>query len=84
VGEGWSGEVLDKGIPGRGSGEGEMVKLLRIGMGCCEWKLENRWGWKEAVSKIEELKESDDGGEGDNLNSLSTSLDDFSLSRSTS
>jgi len=84
VGEGWSGEVLDKGIPGRGSGEGEMVKLLRIGMGCCEWSLESRWGWKEAVAKIEELKESDDGGEGDPLYSLSTSLDDFSLSHSAS
>ncbi|CAJ1973828.1 unnamed protein product [Sphenostylis stenocarpa] len=90
VTEGWSGEVLDKGIPGRGSGEGEMVKLLRIGMGCCEWSLESRWGWKEAVAKIEELKESDrdgdveGGSDGDLLYSLSTSLDDFSLSHSVS
>ncbi|BAT78269.1 hypothetical protein VIGAN_02092600 [Vigna angularis var. angularis] len=88
VSEGWNAEVLDKEIPGRGSGEGEMVKLLRIGMGCCEWSLESRWGWKEAVAKIEELKESDDGGEGgselDHLYSVSTSLDDFSLSQSIS
>ncbi|XP_014500450.1 pollen receptor-like kinase 4 [Vigna radiata var. radiata] len=88
VSEGWNGEMLDKEIPGRGSGEGEMVKLLRIGMGCCEWSLESRWSWKEAVAKIEELKESDDGDDGgserNHLYSVSTSLDDFSLSQSIS
>ncbi|RDX67077.1 putative LRR receptor-like serine/threonine-protein kinase, partial [Mucuna pruriens] len=82
VREGWSGDVLDKDIPGRGNGEGEMVKLLRIGMGCCEWALESRWDWREAVAKIEELKESavGDGSEGDHFYSLSMSQDDFSLS----
>ncbi|TKY74620.1 LRR receptor serine/threonine-protein kinase [Spatholobus suberectus] len=82
VREGWSGEVLDKDIPGRGNGEGEMLKLLRIGMGCCEWSLESRWDWREAVAKIEELKERDveDGSEGDHLYSTSMSQDDFSLS----
>lgn len=57
VREGWSGEVLDKSISsGSGNEEGEMLKLLRVGMGCCEWGVESRWGWREAVAKIEELK----------------------------
>ncbi|KAK7351447.1 hypothetical protein VNO77_10924 [Canavalia gladiata] len=79
VSEGWSDEVVDKEIPGRRGGEGEMVKLLRIGMGCCEWDLNSRWGWKEAVAKIEELKERDveDASQGDHLHS---SQDDFTLS----
>lgn len=76
VREGWSGEVLDKEIPGRGSGEGEMLKLLRIGMGCCEWTLETRWDWREAVAKIEDLKETDNGTQGDH----SYSSDHLSIS----
>ncbi|KAL2346858.1 hypothetical protein Fmac_000858 [Flemingia macrophylla] len=76
VREGW----IDGEIRGKGNGEGEMVKLLRIGMGCCEWSLERRWGWREAVAKIEELKETDAGDhgtEGDHFYSSSLSLDDF-------
>jgi serine/threonine protein kinase len=64
VREGWSGEVLDKSIGGSRGEEGEMLKLLRIGMSCCEWSLENRFDWKEAVAKIEELKEMDHVGVG--------------------
>ncbi|XP_027356884.1 pollen receptor-like kinase 5 [Abrus precatorius] len=82
--EGWSGEVFDKDIMGRRSGEGEMLKLLRIGMACCEWDLENRLGWKEAVAKIEELKERDsvdDGSEGiDHLYSSTSISQDDTLS----
>nr|KYP37252.1 putative LRR receptor-like serine/threonine-protein kinase RLK [Cajanus cajan] len=76
VREGWSGEVLDKDIPERGSGEGEILKLLRIGMGCCEWSLERRWGWREAVAKIEELRETDGHADADHFYSSSMSLDD--------
>ncbi|XP_061339372.1 pollen receptor-like kinase 5 [Gastrolobium bilobum] len=59
VREGSSGEVFDKDILWRRNSEGEMMKLLRIGMGCCEWSLESRWDWREAVARIEELKERD-------------------------
>ncbi|KAK7293690.1 hypothetical protein RJT34_16563 [Clitoria ternatea] len=59
VREEWTGEVFDKDIMGTRNGEGEMLKLLRIGMYCCEWNLESRWDWKEALAKIEELKERD-------------------------
>ncbi|KAJ1420110.1 Protein kinase domain [Sesbania bispinosa] len=82
VREGWSGEVLDKSISGRRNGEGEMLKLLRIGMGCCEWGLENRWDWKEAVAKIEELKERDFEDESDS-STLNQHDDDLSFSLTT-
>ncbi|KAK7260765.1 hypothetical protein RIF29_27062 [Crotalaria pallida] len=86
VREEWSAEVLDKDIMGRKNGEGEMLKLLRIGMFCCEWDVESRWDWREALAKIEELKERDseyeyyssNTSEGD-LYSLSVTEDDFSF-----
>ncbi|KAI9106817.1 hypothetical protein K1719_022345 [Acacia pycnantha] len=59
VREEWTGEVFDKDILGTRNGEGEMLKLLKIGMFCCEWEVENRWDWKEAIAKIEELREKD-------------------------
>ncbi|KAL6646168.1 hypothetical protein ACP70R_017776 [Stipagrostis hirtigluma subsp. patula] len=34
----------------------EVVKLLRIGMACCESNVDNRWELKTAVDGIEELK----------------------------
>ncbi|KAI4316191.1 hypothetical protein L6164_024195 [Bauhinia variegata] len=63
VKEEWTGEVFDKDILGTRNGEGEMLKLLKIGLYCCEWSVENRWGWREAVAKIEELKEKDNEDE---------------------
>ncbi|TKY58247.1 LRR receptor serine/threonine-protein kinase [Spatholobus suberectus] len=59
VREEWTGEVFDKDIMGTRNGEGEMLKLLRIGLYCCKWGMESRWDWREAVAKIEELKERD-------------------------
>ncbi|XP_027332779.1 pollen receptor-like kinase 5 [Abrus precatorius] len=86
VREEWTGEVFDKDIMGTRNGEGEMLKLLRIGMYCCEWNVEIRWDWREAVAKIEELKERDSEdefssyvSEGD-LYSRAMTDDDFSLS----
>ncbi|KAJ1425715.1 Protein kinase domain [Sesbania bispinosa] len=89
VREEWTGEVFDKDILGTRNGEGEMLKLLRIGMYCCEWSVESRWDWREAVAKIEELKEKDSEDEfsyvsdGD-LYSRTMTDDDFSLSVSDS
>lgn len=89
VREEWTGEVFDKDIlAGTRNGEGEMLKLLRIGMYCCEWGVESRWDWREAVAKIEELKEKDSEdenssysyvSEGD-LYSRTMTDDDFSFS----
>ncbi|XP_006660296.2 pollen receptor-like kinase 4 [Oryza brachyantha] len=35
----------------------EMVKLLKIGMACCETSVDSRWELKTAVDRIEELRE---------------------------
>ncbi|OIW14616.1 hypothetical protein TanjilG_32958 [Lupinus angustifolius] len=63
VKEGWSGgDVIDKELLVEKNGEGQMLKLLRIGMSCCEWSLENRMDWKEAMVKIQELNVTDHDG----------------------
>lgn len=59
VREEWTGEVLDKEMIRERHGEGEMLKLLKIGICCCEWNVDSRWDWREAVAKIEEVKERD-------------------------
>lgn len=59
VPEEWSREVFDKEMGGTKNSEGEMVKLLRIGLGCCEGDVDKRWDLKEAVGKIQEVKERD-------------------------
>ncbi|XP_034682926.1 probable LRR receptor-like serine/threonine-protein kinase At4g31250 [Vitis riparia] len=87
VREEWTGEVFDKDMKGTRNGEGEMLKLLKIGMSCCEWNLEKRWDLKEAVKRIEELKERDSdednssyASEGDIYSSRAMTDDDFSFS----
>ena len=66
-----SGEVLDREMVGGRNGEGEMLKLLRIGMGCCEWDEGSRWDWREAVAQIEELKERDVGEDESSVSGVS-------------
>lgn len=60
VREEWKAEVLDKemGCLER-HGEGQMLRLLKIGMCCCEWDVAKRWDLREAVERIQEL-ESDE------------------------
>ncbi|PAN36168.1 hypothetical protein PAHAL_6G265700 [Panicum hallii] len=41
----------------------EMVKLIRIGMACCETNVDSRWELKTAVDRIEELKATDRASE---------------------
>ncbi|KAI3957145.1 hypothetical protein MKW98_002772 [Papaver atlanticum] len=53
----WTGEVFDKDMKGTKDAEEEMMKLLKIGLGCCEDDVEKRLDWKEVVEKIEELKD---------------------------
>ncbi|KAL1547910.1 actin-regulating kinase prk1 [Salvia divinorum] len=55
--EAGSGDVFDADM-GRGGGcEGEMVKLLRIGLECCKADVEERPDIKEAARLIEEVRE---------------------------
>ncbi|XP_022131629.1 probable LRR receptor-like serine/threonine-protein kinase At4g31250 [Momordica charantia] len=59
VREEWTAEVFDNDMIGVGvdDWDGEMLKLLKIGMCCCEWEVGKRWGLKEALERIEELSE---------------------------
>ncbi|CAA2983562.1 probable LRR receptor-like serine threonine-kinase At4g31250 [Olea europaea subsp. europaea] len=59
VKEEWTGEVFDKEMNPTQNDESQMMRLLKIGMCCCEWDVEKRWDLNEAVEKIEELKERD-------------------------
>ncbi|WOK98313.1 hypothetical protein Cni_G07023 [Canna indica] len=61
VREEWTGEVFDSNMKGTQGGEGEMLKLLHIGLACSEADVDKRCELAEAVAKIEELKEYDDG-----------------------
>ncbi|XP_057766797.1 pollen receptor-like kinase 4 [Salvia miltiorrhiza] len=89
VREEWTGEVFDKEMSMARNCEGQMLRLLKIGMCCCEWDVGKRWEMKEAAERIEELKEreSDDdyssyASEGDGYSSSRAMTDeDFSFSR---
>lgn len=87
VREEWTGEVFDKDMKGTKNGEGEMLKLLKIGMCCCEWNADRRWDLREAIEKIEELKERDIdedyssyASEGDIYSSRAMTEDEFTFS----
>lgn len=57
-------EVFDLDIGGAKSSKGELLKLLKIGLSCCEQEVERRLDIKDVVEKIEEFKEEE--SEGDN------------------
>ncbi|KAJ0985203.1 hypothetical protein J5N97_003559 [Dioscorea zingiberensis] len=57
VREEWTGEVFDSQMKGTGNSEGDMLKLLQIGLGCCERNEERRWDISEALHQIEQLRE---------------------------
>ncbi|KAB1211151.1 putative LRR receptor-like serine/threonine-protein kinase RLK [Morella rubra] len=74
-------------MKGTNNSEEEMLKLLKIGMCCCEWNVETRWQLREALEKIEELKERDNdddyystyASEGDLYSSRPMTEEDFSF-----
>ncbi|CAI9755562.1 unnamed protein product [Fraxinus pennsylvanica] len=88
VREEWTGEVFDKDMSLGRYGEGQVLRLLKIGMCCCEWNVERRWDLKEAIEKIEELKERDNEdeyssytSEGEIYSSRAPTDEDFSFSK---
>jgi serine/threonine protein kinase len=50
-----TGEVFDKDITGARGAEADMVKLLQVGLGCCEADVERRWELKTAIARIDEI-----------------------------
>lgn len=63
AGEEGTSKVFDKNMEGTKDSEEEMLKLLKIGIACCEADVDERWEMKEALEKIEELKEREGGTE---------------------
>lgn len=57
VREEWTGEVFDKDMNDTKNGESELLKLLKIGLCCSEASVDLRWDLREALERIEELKE---------------------------
>lgn len=74
--------VLDRDMTGTGNSEGEMMKLLRIGLSCCEVDVDRRPEFKEVAAMVEEIKEKDGelyssyASEGDTRSSRGLSADD--------
>ncbi|MED6219705.1 actin-regulating kinase prk1 [Stylosanthes scabra] len=58
VPEKWSSEVFDKQMGASRENEVEISKLLRIALACCEADVNKRLDIKEAVDRIQEVKES--------------------------
>jgi len=56
-------QVFDKNMGRKDKSKGEMTKLLQIGLNCCEEEVDKRWDLKEAVERIEQVKEKDNDQE---------------------
>jgi hypothetical protein len=89
VREEWTGEVFDKDMNDTKNGESELLKLLKIGLCCSEASVDLRWDLREALEKIEELKERETDEEyssysyasdGDVYSSRAMTDDEFSFS----
>lgn len=78
--EEWTGEVFDKDMLRTRNGEGEMLKVLKIGMSCCEWEVEKRCSLVEAVGRIEEVKGNDEDFSSYTSDDMYSSRDELSFS----
>lgn len=82
VREEWTAEVFDGDMmKGTKNEDGEMVRLLRIGMNCSEADEDQRWGLKEAVGKIEELKETESSSDDEFYSSYGSEVEVRSMER---
>lgn len=52
-------DVFDIEMGGIGNSKAELLKLLKIGLSCCEENVERRLDMKEALEQIEDLKEGE-------------------------
>ncbi|KAM5579794.1 pollen receptor-like kinase 4 [Rosa sericea] len=68
-------EVFDGEMGNVGNSKGELLKLLKIGVSCCEEDVERRLDLHEVVAKIEELNEGESDGE--YRSSVSSEEDDY-------
>ncbi|CAD6251712.1 unnamed protein product [Miscanthus lutarioriparius] len=54
-----TGEVFDKDITGARGCEADMVKLLQVGLACCDADVDRRWDLKTVIARIDEIREPD-------------------------
>ncbi|KAL8130219.1 hypothetical protein V2J09_019374 [Rumex salicifolius] len=59
AGDAKASQVFDKNMGSSPNSEGEMQKMLSIGLTCCESNVDKRWDIKEACERIQEVKEKD-------------------------
>lgn len=52
-------DVFDVEMGGIGNSKAQLLKLLKIGLSCCEENVERRLDIKEALAQIEDLKETE-------------------------
>ncbi|RWW57876.1 hypothetical protein BHE74_00035302 [Ensete ventricosum] len=57
--EEWSSKVLDSELKAKKDSEGQMHKLMQIGLACCREDVDKRCELEEALDRIEELKGRD-------------------------
>ncbi|XP_074577947.1 pollen receptor-like kinase 1 [Curcuma longa] len=67
VREEWTGEVFDTRMKGTKNCEGEMLKLLQVGMACCEVDVGKRLDLEVALARIENLKEKESDAENSSI-----------------
>ncbi|RCV05260.1 hypothetical protein SETIT_1G069000v2 [Setaria italica] len=52
-----TGEVFDKDITGARGYEADMVKLLQVGLGCCDADVDRRWDLKTVIARMDEIRD---------------------------
>ncbi|CAD6338773.1 unnamed protein product [Miscanthus lutarioriparius] len=81
----WCGGVNSAGVrqrhAGAASGEGQMGKLLQVGLGCCEPNVGRRWGLEEALMRIEELWECNNADDSSTASSFLSDREPATASR---
>ncbi|KAG2648859.1 pollen receptor-like kinase 5 [Panicum virgatum] len=71
VAEERTGEVFDKDITGARGCEADMVKLLQVGLGCCDADVDRRWELKTVIARIDEIREPEPAAAADSTSSSS-------------
>ena len=64
-------EVFDKDITGARGCEADMVKLLQVGLGCCDADVDRRWELKTVIARIDEIREPEPAAAADSTSSSS-------------
>ncbi|KAL5079893.1 hypothetical protein RYX36_008314 [Vicia faba] len=65
VQEEWTSQVFDKDMEFSRNSEGEIFKLLKIALACCEMDVDKRLDLNEAVDRIQEVQIQEDNNEVD-------------------